>query len=62
MILDLSAEPPGIRVVEATAGVRYVDRLREMFPPEYAEVAQREALTEGEMADLRRRYDTAAGL
>ena len=61
-IVDLSTDPPGIRVVEATAEVKFVDRLREMFPDEYAQVALKEALSEAEMADLRRRYDAAAGL
>ncbi|GAB2601579.1 hypothetical protein Aab01nite_63640 [Paractinoplanes abujensis] len=62
VILDLSAQPPAIRVVEATAEVKYVDRLREMFPAKYADLAQKEALTEDETAELRRRYDSAAGL
>jgi hypothetical protein len=62
VILDVSAEPAGIRVVEATAEVKYVDRLREMFPAKYADLAQKEVLTEDEMAELRRRYDDAAGM
>ncbi|MFB9699079.1 hypothetical protein ACFQFC_18245 [Amorphoplanes digitatis] len=62
VILDMSTEPVGIRVVEATADTKFVDRLREMFPPKYAEVALKEALSDSEMADLRRRYDAAAGL
>jgi hypothetical protein len=62
VIVNLSTEPPGIQVVEATAEVKYVDRLREMFPDEYAQVALKEALAASEMADLRRRYDAAAGL
>jgi hypothetical protein len=62
VIMDMSTQPPGIRVVEATAEVRYVDRLREMFPERYAEMALKEALTDAEMAQLRRRYDAAAGL
>lgn len=62
VIMDMSTEPPGIQVVEATADVRFVDRLREMFPDTYAELALKEALAESEMADLRRRYDAAAGL
>ena len=62
LIMDMSTEPPGIQVVEATAETMYVDRLREMFPARYAEVAQKEALAASEMADLRRRYDDAAGL
>ncbi|MEU1748146.1 hypothetical protein ACPXB5_25105 [Micromonospora arida] len=62
VIMDVSTAPPGIQVVEATAEVRFIDRLRQMFPPKYAEPATREALTESEMADLRRRYDAAAGL
>jgi len=62
VIMDVSTAPPGIQVVEATAEVMFIDRLRQMFPPKYAEPATREALTESEMADLRRRYDAAAGL
>ncbi|MEU7618150.1 hypothetical protein AB0M91_31085 [Micromonospora rifamycinica] len=62
VIMDMSTDPPGIQVVEATEGVRFVDRLREMFPARYATVAQQEALTAPEMADQRRRYDAAAGL
>ncbi|MDG4763987.1 hypothetical protein O7632_07685 [Solwaraspora sp. WMMD406] len=61
VILDFAAEPPGIQVVEATAEVMFVDRLRQMFPPKYAEPAMREALSPSEMADLRRRYDEASG-
>lgn len=62
LIMDLSTNPPGIQVVEATEDTRFIDRLREMFPDPYEEQAQKEALSESEMADLRRRYDAAAGL
>ncbi|MGN9914193.1 hypothetical protein ACTMTJ_42365 [Phytohabitans sp. LJ34] len=62
VIMGMSTEPPDIQVVEATEDVRYVDRLRQMFPDKYAQVALKEALADSEMADLRRRYDAAAGL
>ena len=62
VIIDMSVEPPGIQVVEATADVMFVDRLRQMFPDRYEELALKEALAPSEMADLRRRYDAAAGL
>ncbi|MEU1358680.1 hypothetical protein ABZ356_02430 [Micromonospora zamorensis] len=62
VIMDMSTSPPGIQVVEATADVMFTDRLREMFPEKYAELALKEALTASEMADQRRRYDAAAGL
>lgn len=62
LIMDMSTDPPGIQVVEATADVRFVDRLREMFPARYATLAQEEALAPSELADQRRRYDAAAGL
>jgi hypothetical protein len=62
LIVDMATEPPGIRVVEATPQVRYVDRLRQMFPPKYADLAMTEALSEREMADTRRRYEAAAGI
>ena len=60
VILDMSTQPPGVQVVEATADVRFVDRLRDMFPDKYAQLALKEALAAPEMADLRRRYDAAA--
>jgi hypothetical protein len=62
VILDMSTEPVGIQVVEGTADVRLVDRIWQMFPQKYAELATTEALADAEMADLRRRYDAAAGL
>jgi hypothetical protein len=62
VIMDMAADPPGIQVVEATEDVMFVDRLREMFPDKYEELALKEALTDAEMADLRRRYDAAAGV
>ncbi|GLH95587.1 hypothetical protein [Phytohabitans aurantiacus] len=62
VIMNMSTDPPGIQVVEATADVKFIDRLRQMFPAKYAELAQKEALADSEMADLRRRYDAAAGL
>ncbi len=61
VILDVSTDPPGIQVVEATDDVSFADRLRQMFPAQYLQVAQKEALTDEEMADLRRRYDDASG-
>jgi hypothetical protein len=61
VIVDMSTDPPGIQVVEATADVMYVDRLRQMFPDKYAQLALKEALAASEMADLRRRYDATAG-
>ena len=61
VILDVSTDPPGIQVVEATDGVSFADRLRQMFPAQYLQLAQKEALTDDEMADLRRRYDDAVG-
>ncbi|MFY1619222.1 hypothetical protein [Micromonospora sp. WMMD736] len=62
LIMDMSTNPPGIQVVEATADVMFVDRLRQMFPDKYEELALKEALTPSEMADQRRRYDAVAGL
>jgi hypothetical protein len=62
VILDMSTDPPGIQVVEATAQIRYADRLQQMFPPRYAQMATTEALSDDEMASLRRRYDAAAGV
>ncbi len=62
VILGMSTDPPRIQVVEATADVKFIDRLRQMFPAPYTQLAEKEALSEAEMADLRRRYDKAAGL
>lgn len=62
VIMDMAVDPPGIQVVEATAEVMFIDRLRQMFPPKYLDLAQKEALVPAEMTSLRRRYDAAAGL
>jgi hypothetical protein len=62
VIIDMSTDPARIQVVEATADVKFVDRLHQMFPDDYARLALTEALSETEMTDLRRRYDDAAGL
>jgi hypothetical protein len=62
VIVTMSTDPPGIQVVEATADVKFVDRLHQMFPERYAQLAMTEALSETEMTALRGRYDTAAGL
>ncbi|AGL18222.1 hypothetical protein [Actinoplanes sp. N902-109] len=61
VIVTMAADPPAIQVVEAGNGVTYVDRLRQMFPPEYAALAQKEALSPAEMTDVRNRYNAAAG-
>ncbi|RSM68597.1 hypothetical protein DMB66_13045 [Actinoplanes sp. ATCC 53533] len=60
--MDMSTDPPGIQVVEATADVKFADRLREMFPAKYADLATTEALADSEMTDLRSRYEAAADL
>ena len=60
VIVDRSTHPPGLQVVEATENVKYVDRLRQMFPDKYAQLALTEALTSAEMSDLRARYSAAA--
>ncbi|MGI5215955.1 hypothetical protein [Plantactinospora sp. CA-290183] len=62
LIMDMSTEPPGIQVAEATATMRYVDRVKELFPDPWEQQALTTALTDEGMADLRRRYDAAAGL
>ncbi|GIE36913.1 hypothetical protein Ait01nite_099580 [Actinoplanes italicus] len=62
VIVDMAVSPPGIQVVEATAETKYIDRLHEMFPPRYADLAMKEALADTELKDLRRRYNDAAGL
>lgn len=62
VMVDLATEPPAIRVVEATDTVPYAERLRQMFPPKYAELARTESLSRDEMADIRRRYESAAGV
>ncbi|SEJ59456.1 hypothetical protein SAMN05443287_105412 [Micromonospora phaseoli] len=62
LIMDMTTHPPDIQVVEATDDTSYVDRLRQMFPHTYAELALTEALAASEMADLRRRYEAAAEL
>lgn len=62
IIVGLKSEPPTIEVAEATENVTYRERVVQMFPPEYHERAFNEFLTKEGFAELRRRYDAAAGL
>lgn len=62
VIVGLDSEPPTIEVAAATENVSYRDRVRQLFPPEYQERAFNAFLTEEGFAELRRRYDAAAGL
>lgn len=62
VIVGLDSEPPTIEVAAATEEISYRERVVQMFPPEYQERAFNEFLTEEGFAELRRRYDAAAGL
>lgn len=62
VIVGLADEPPTIEVAAATETVSYRDRVKQMFPPEYQDQAFNDFLTKDGMAELRRRYDAAAGL
>ena len=62
VILEMTTEPPTVHVAEATGTLSFRDRVMEMFPPEYHEEALGESLDPEAMQELRRRYDSAAGL
>lgn len=62
LIVGLKSEPPTIEVAEATENVTYRERVVQMFPPEYQDQAFNAFLTKEGFAELRRRYDAAAGL
>jgi hypothetical protein len=62
VIVELSATPPTIVVAESTAEYTFTERVRQLFPERYQEEALREALGTEAITELRRRYETAAGL
>jgi hypothetical protein len=62
LIMTPAADPPGIQVVERTETATYAERLRQLFPADYAAVASRESVPADDLAALRRRYESAAGL
>jgi hypothetical protein len=61
LVMDLTTDPPAIQVVERTGTTSYADRLTQLFPARFAELARTEALTPADMATLRERYEDAAG-
>ncbi|MFI6759900.1 hypothetical protein ACIBF5_12265 [Micromonospora sp. NPDC050417] len=62
IVVAMGTEPPVVQVAEATNGVPFVDRVRQLFPERYQEQALKESLGEQSMRELRQRYDQAAGL
>lgn len=62
VIVGMTTEPPTVEVAQATDEINFPDRVRQMFPPEYQEIAIKEFISKEQMAELRRRYDDAAGL
>lgn len=62
LVMRLDTQPPSVQIAAATDTVSYRDRVRQLIPPRYQKTALEEALGPKEMADLRRRYDLAAGL
>jgi hypothetical protein len=52
-------EPPVVKVVEG-GGSGFQDRVRAVIPPPYQEAALKELLDDGQMRDLRKRFDEAA--
>lgn len=62
VIVEMTTEPPTVNVAEATGTISFQDRVRQMFPPEYHDEALSESLDPEAMRELRRRYDSAAGV
>lgn len=62
LVMRLDTRPPTVEMAEATAEVTYRDRVKQLIPPQHQKLALEGALTPDEMADLRRRYDAAAGV
>jgi hypothetical protein len=62
LVMGMSTEPPTVQVAESTATATFPERVRQVFPEKYQQLALQESLGEEPMRELRRRYDKAAGL
>ncbi|MEV7226257.1 MULTISPECIES: hypothetical protein [Polymorphospora] len=61
VVMRLSTDPPTIQVAEATQTATFRERVLELIPAQYQAVAFEESLDPSTMAELRKRYDDAAG-
>lgn len=61
LVMRFDTRPPTVQMAEATAEVTYQDRVRQLIPEQYQQLAFEGALSARAMADLRRRYAAAAG-
>jgi hypothetical protein len=62
MVMRFNTQPPTVEIAESTEKVSYRDRVKQLIPERYQKQAFEGALTPDDMAELRRRYDDAAGL
>lgn len=62
LVMRLSSDPPTIQVAEATETATFRERVLELIPERYQTQAFEEFIDAPSMAQLRSRYDDAAGL
>jgi hypothetical protein len=61
LVIRFDTQPPTVQIAESGAGISYRDRVKELIPERYQQMAFQEALGPDAMAELRRRYDAVAG-
>jgi hypothetical protein len=59
LVMKLDTTPPTMEMAASTETVSYRERITQIIPPEYQELANQGALEPHAMAELRRRFDAA---
>ena len=62
LVMRFDTNPPTVQAAESSADVTYQERVKQLIPAQYQELAAQSALEPDAMAELRRRYDEAAGV
>jgi hypothetical protein len=62
LVMRFDTDPPTVQAAESTADVTYQERIKQLIPVQYQQLAAESALEPDAMTELRRRYDEAAGV
>jgi hypothetical protein len=61
LVMRFDTKPPQLQIAESSDGVSYRDRVKQLFPARYQKSAYELGLEPAALADLRRRFEAAAG-
>jgi hypothetical protein len=61
LVMRFGGGPPEVNIAESSNGVSYRDRVKQLFPAKYQQVAFQQSLGTAEIGELRRRFEAIAG-